>query len=150
MRVFSKFTTFFLIILPDLAIFYLSLFLTIQWRYQNRLSPAELMTHVRLFSVIYLLWLVIFYAHNLFDLTTFRRYTTQILSLVSATAVNFLLTASYFYFQPSLILTPRRFLILHIALTFCLVLIWHLIVKQLIKQRFLEYIYLFSFAGELN
>lgn len=150
MRVLKKSTAFWLIILPDWLLFYASLFLTISVRYPHGLSAPELRIHLASFTVIYLLWLVMFYAHNLFELKTFRRYTSLFFSLVSATFFNFLIAAAYFYFQPVLAITPRRFLLLNVFFAFALTLIWHLLVKTYLRSRFVENIFLFSFSGELK
>ena len=64
--------------------------------------------------------------------------------------MNVLVAIFYFYFQPNLILTPRRFLLINAASAFVLILGWHLLVKYFIKSRLVEGIYLFSFNNELK
>jgi lipopolysaccharide/colanic/teichoic acid biosynthesis glycosyltransferase len=64
--------------------------------------------------------------------------------------VNLLIAIGYFYFQPHLILTPRRFLLVDVGITFILVLVWNLILKIAIFSRFIQPVYLFSFNEELK
>ncbi len=145
-----KVLTFWLVFLPDAVLFYVGLYLAAFFRYDQVLSGVALSTHLATFSPLYVFWLVVFFIHGLFESASFRRYTSVVFNLVSAFAVNFLLSAIYFYFQPNLILTPRRFLLIHLGISFVLVLAWHLVVKYLIKNRLTQNVYLFSFDNELK
>ena len=138
------------IIIPDALLLYLSLWLAIYIRCEGALPRAQTNAHCAAFSVIFILWLLVFFIHGLFDITSFRRYTSLLFNLVSAMAVNSLVAITYFYFQPNLILTPRRFLIIQIFIAFGLLLLWHLLVKYFLKNRLIEGIYLFSFNNELT
>jgi exopolysaccharide biosynthesis polyprenyl glycosylphosphotransferase len=138
------------IFLPDLVILYASLFLAIRLRYPQGLAYSQRLGHIQAFSVIFIFWLVVFFVHGLFDARSFRRYTALIFNLVSAMAVNTLVAITYFYFQPNLILTPRRFLLIEVVVTLVLLVAWNLFVKYLLKNRVLEGVYLFSFEHELD
>jgi exopolysaccharide biosynthesis polyprenyl glycosylphosphotransferase len=96
------------------------------------------------------MWLLVFFIHGLFEIQTLRRYTTLLFNLVSSMLVNLLVAITYFYFQPNLILTPRRFLLIEIVVAFVLLLFWHMLVKYFVKNRLVEWIYLFSFNNELS
>jgi hypothetical protein len=137
------------IVFSDLVLFYASLWISINIRYKGGLPAAETAAHYQIFTVIFLIWLVVFFIHGLFEIDVFRRYTKLLFNLVSAMVVNLLVAVIYFYFQPNLILTPRRFLLIQVAVAFVLILIWHLILKYLIKNRFVQGVYLFSFNNEL-
>jgi exopolysaccharide biosynthesis polyprenyl glycosylphosphotransferase len=137
------------VILPDIVLLYLSLWLAIVWRYRGAISPAEIHAHFVAFSVIFALWLLVFFIHGLFEITSFRRYSGLVVNLASAMIVNFFIAVLYFYLQPNLILTPRRFLFVQIVIASLLILIWHLSVKYFIKNRITEDVYLFSFNNEL-
>ena len=141
---------FWAIILPDALLLYLSLYLAIAIRYHSQLPQDQSYAHYSAFSVIFLFWLLVFFIHGLFEASSFRRYTSLVFNLVSAMSVNFLIAIIYFYFQPNLILTPRRFLIIQIIVAFILLLLWRLLVKYFLKTRLIEGIYLFSFNNELK
>ncbi len=141
---------FWLIILPNLVLFYLSLWLTINWRYPDGLSEAQLSAQIINFTIIYFLWLLSFFSFRLFDRDVFRRYTTLFFTLGSAMIANLAIAVTYFYFQPGLILTPRRFLLVHVLLSFILILAWDLILKSFVFTRFIQPVYLFSFNEELK
>lgn len=137
------------ILVPDIVLMYIGLFLAVYIRYGHGLPGAAISAHVRAFSVIYGAWLVVFFIHNLFDVATFRRYSVLFFNLTAAMAVNVFVAIAYFYFQPGLILTPRRFLLVDVLVVFVLVLGWHVMVKYLLRNRFTEGLYLLSFNREL-
>jgi exopolysaccharide biosynthesis polyprenyl glycosylphosphotransferase len=141
---------FFIILFPDIVLLYLSLWLSVQIRFGGELGMGDWTSYLRAFSIIYAVWLVVFFIHGLFELASFRRYTFLIVNLASAMAINVLAAVLYFYLQPSLILTPRRFLAIDAAVAFGLILLWHLLIKYLIKNRIFEGVYLFSFNNELS
>ena len=118
-------------------------------RYHGSLGYGALDDHYKIFSIIFALWLLVFYIHGLFEIRVFRRYSSLFLNLFSAMAVNLLLAITYFYFQPNLILTPRRILLLLVGVSFVLVLFWYLLVKFAFKNRLSESVYLFSINNEL-
>lgn len=128
---------------------YLSLWLTVQIRYQGTLNSVALREHFQIFSLLYLFWILIFFIHGLFEVSSLRRYAGLVFNLFSAMLVNLLLSISFFYLQRNLDLTPRRFLLINAGLAFGLILFWHLLVKYFLKNRLVEEIYLFSFNQEL-
>jgi exopolysaccharide biosynthesis polyprenyl glycosylphosphotransferase len=145
-----KSLSFWLIIVPDAILFYLALWFAIVIRYHSSLGHQESQNIIRSFSMLFAFWLVVFFIHGLFESGAFRRYTGLIINLISAMVVNLLLAIIYFYFQPNLILTPRRFLLIDIAVTFILVLLWHLLMKYFLKNKLVEGVYVFSFGNELR
>lgn len=145
-----KLISFWLIFLPDIALLYLSLLLALKIRYGESLSLSARADHLQAFTIIFVLWLLVFFSHGLFELSALRRYAGLFLNMLSAMVVNLMIAVSFFYFQPNLILTPRRFLILQMAIAFLLLLLWHLLVKYLFKNRMTEGLYLFSFNNELR
>jgi exopolysaccharide biosynthesis polyprenyl glycosylphosphotransferase len=138
------------IALPDIILFYIGLWLTIMLRYHDALSQGSVTQLVRTFTYIFVAWLVVFFIHGLFEAASFRRYTSLVVSLFSASCVNLLAAILYFYFQPNLILTPRRFLLIDVAITFVLVMVWHLLMKSFFKNKLVQGVYIFSFGNELE
>lgn len=145
-----KLVSFWLILIPDLVLLYAGLLLTLRLRYGANVSPETTAAHLSAFSVVFVFWLLVFFSHGLFEISSLRRYTGLFFNLVSAMLVNLLIATSFFYFQPNLILTPRRFLIIDLAITFALLLAWHLLAKYFFKSRLVEGLYLFSFNNELG
>ncbi len=139
---------FWLVLVPDLALLYLSLWLSVQLRYGSEGHPSFTL-YVKAFSWLYFFWLLIFFIHSLFEIASFRRYTTLFFNLLSAMVFNLGLAVVYFYFQPNPGLTPKLFLLINVAVSFGAILLWHLFVKYVVKNRLREDIYIFSFNNEL-
>ena len=146
----KKTVGFWIIFIPNIILLYASLYLAIFLRYPHGLENSAWHNHLKAFSIIYVFWLLVLFIHGLFEISSLRRYTGLFINLVSATIVNFLVSVVYFYFQPNLILTPRRFLLINLAISFALILVWDLLVKYFIKNNLQEKIYLFSFSDELK
>lgn len=144
-----KYVILWLVLVPDIILLYASLWLAVSLRYEGGLDAQGWSTHVQAFSAIFVAWVVIFFIYNLFEVSTFRRYSVLLRSLLSATATNGLVAVLYFYSQPGLIITPRRFLLILLGVSFVLILGWHLVVKYFLKNRMVEYLYAFSFQNEL-
>ncbi len=140
---------FWVLLLPNLALLYLALFLAMRVRYPAGMSPEILSAHLWAFSWIFILWILNFFIHGIFDTSFFRRYLGLVFRLATAQVVNLLIAILFFYFQKDLILTPRRFLLVVLAISFALLLVWNLLVKFFLKNRIKENIFLFSFNQEL-
>lgn len=144
----NKNVSFWLVVLPNIVFLYASLYVSFLLRYRGVVEAESFNAHLQAFSVLYVLWFLVLFIFGLFEVRTLRRYTSLIFNLASAMLVNLLVAITYFYLQPQLILTPRRFLLIHVGVTFILLLAWYLLVKYLLKNRITEGVYLFSLAGE--
>lgn len=136
-----------LLLVSYIAVFYLSLLLAMRLRYGQFLGGDFLNQHLVAFSIVYISWLIIFYTHNLFEVAILRRFRTLVLSLASALTFCLGIAVAYFYFQPGLILTPRRFLLLHIVIAGVLLLLLQLVVKYVLNHKFVEDLYVFAPGG---
>lgn len=117
------------LVLPVIAWFYLGLFATMLLWYPAGVSTEVWREHLIHFSVIYCFWVIIFYSYRLFDKETLRRSQTFLARLMAVAMICFLATAIYFYFQPALLITPRRFLVSHILITFLGVFLWLALIR---------------------
>lgn len=130
------------LVLPVLALFYVGLLVTIQIWYPEGLDARSYEQHLTNFSVIYVFWLISFFIYTLFDLKTFQKFTVVIARLVAAMVTNALIAISYFYFQPELILTPRRFLLVHLFITFVCLLLWYGLAQRILLRLWKKNLYL--------
>lgn len=140
---------FWLIILPYIVLLYAGLWLAVKVRYGS-LDASGWNSHLSSFSVIFAFWLVVFFSHGLFEISSLRRYSSLFFNLLSAMVVNLFIAITFFYLQPDLILTPRRFLVLELGITFVMLFVWSLFAKHFFKSRLVEGLYLFSFNNELG
>jgi lipopolysaccharide/colanic/teichoic acid biosynthesis glycosyltransferase len=141
---------FLLLILPIIAWCYFGLFLTMQLWYPAGVSSESWREHLLHFSVVYVMWLLVFFAYTLFDLTTFRSSSTIITRLLAAMLTNAVIATAYFYFQPELILTPRRFLLVHLAITTIGIALWYAAVQYFLPRIWQRQLYLHGALYEQN
>jgi lipopolysaccharide/colanic/teichoic acid biosynthesis glycosyltransferase len=114
---------------------YLSLLLTIHFHYQDSLNPQQFKIHLQIFSFLFIIWILVFYIVGMFELGLLQRYTVLFFRTVTAVFVAFITAIIYFYVQPGLILTPRRFLLLQSLFLFVLIIVWLLILKKFFAEK---------------
>lgn len=119
----------FILVLSDILIFYISLTLTLLIRYLiiNRdlatfISSAPL--HLAPFTIIFLVWPIVFWAAGLYDITRLRNEEFFYKTLITAFAINASIASAFFYFIPYFIITPKINLFIDLALTILLLYVW--------------------------
>lgn len=112
----SQFGLFFLAAVLD----FVSLFLVLNLWYPRGLSADMLRLHWWWFAGLFVVWGIIRYIFDLFDGRSFKFAYKGLRRLFKAWAVSLIAGALYFYFQPQLLLTPRRFLLSVVTLSFSL------------------------------
>ena len=130
--------------LADIVLMCAALYVSILIRFGWNVSIAEVAAHYRYFTPIFVAWLAVFFSYSLFEVSSLRRYVDLVFRLLSAMAVNALIAVAYFYSQPNLSLTPRRFLILEVSVTFLFLLAFRLLLKYLLRSAYLENIYIYA------
>ncbi len=128
---------------PDLLIMLGALWVMLTTKYGNPLDSAWVRLHYRIFIPLFIIWLLIMVIHNLFEVNSLRRHHILFFNIVSAAFFSFLVGAVYFYYQPDLLLTPRRTLISLTAISFGGIFIWHLLVRWALRSRLPETYYFF-------
>ncbi len=119
----------FLLILSDILIFYISLSLTLIIRYLivDR-APVTLFSSINLhftsFSIIFIFWLLVFWAAGLYDITKLRNEELFYKTLIITFFINAVLAISLFYFIPYFIITPKINLFVDLALTLVILYFW--------------------------
>ncbi len=140
----SQYLTTWLLVIPTLAWFYIGLFLTMALWYPSGLSSSVWQEHILHFSIIYLLWLGVFFSYRLFDINMFNLGNSFFGRLFVALLINIFLAALYFYFQPDLLITPRRFLLVHVLITGIGILIWFSIIRRATNKASKQKIFIYT------
>ena len=136
------------LILPTLGIFAVSLWFTLVWRYPNGLDSNQLALHIKLFGWISLLWLAINYGFGLLDLWSYKTMARATSALVGASITNLFFAFVLFYLQPNLILTPRRFLFVDVAVVFVLSFVWQAFIRSIARKAIQSRVYLLDLEKE--
>ncbi len=97
-----------IIILGDIAVLYVSLILTLIIRYGPDSFNEPLTAHLKQFSLIFLVWILIFYLFDLYKNKQFRISFGTIQALTLAIFISVVASVIFFYLFPSLFkLTPK-------------------------------------------
>lgn len=135
-------------VVPTILFWYGALALALVIRYPNGLATVDLWAHVVAFSWVFALWLLGMFAHRLFEWRPVGDRSKTVAALVSATLTNAVLAIVYFYAQPDLLLTPRRFLVLVLGISFLLLLFWYGWVLQRVQAKFRQSWFVLGHADE--
>jgi len=106
----------FILLIGDILILYASLVIALIIRYRG-LDLSILRSHLMPFSIIYLIWLIIFYIHNLYDLDIAKNNIEFSSALIRALIIGGLLSVVFFYLAPNFAfnaITPKTNLFLNI------------------------------------
>ncbi len=139
-----------ILVIPDFLLLYLALFAALVIRFGEWPDAIRWMAHIRVFSPVFILWLLVFFIHGLFEAKTLRRFGSLLFNAVSAMVVNVLIAIVYFYIQPNFVLTPRRVLLIDAVLTLGLIISWHIVIQALLKRRFTQGVFILSKTNELS
>lgn len=125
----------FLLLIGDLIILYFSLWLTLELRYWPNFNPSLWQQHWLPFTIIYFIWLIIFYISGLYDLNlaknTIKFYSTLFQSLAVSAGVAIL----FFYLIPYFGITPKTNLVLNLSILTLLLSGWRQVFNRLIKSK---------------
>lgn len=133
------------LVIGDIICFYFALYLMAVIR---SLSTDYFGVHFNLFSLIFLVWIFIFYVGHFYELTTFKERKKIISSLIKLQIINILLAIVIFYLYP--IITPKTNLLLIIVFSSLFVLIWRLIFYSIFSKKIIYPMMLLGDSEELK
>lgn len=119
----------------DLAVFLVALFLALKIRYGLGGVAYDYTEHVQILLEVFLLWLIIFYINQLYDITKFDDKLFLLYATSRAMIANFVVTITFFYIIPKLIFTPKTILFLMIFLTWIGAIGWRLFFTKIFAQE---------------
>lgn len=124
-----------LLLLGDVVVLYVSLLLTLLIRYQNLSNVSLVREHILPFSILFIIWLAVFYIYNLYDLTATKNTLEFFTAFGKVLIINFSLAVLFFYFIPFFEITPKRNLFLFLLVFSILFLIWRQGINRTLKTR---------------
>lgn len=124
------------LILGDISIFYVALIATLTLRYGRTLfiQPGLLSIHLIAFTLIFALWLLVFYIANLYEFVVTRNNIEFFSTFAYAFLINTLLAIAFFYFSPSLRITPKTTLFLFLIITGVILAPWRYYFNIILKH----------------
>lgn len=116
----------FVLLLGDLVSFVVALWLSLLIRALEVPSEEFFLTHLLPFSLLFVVWIFVFYIAGLYE-----KHTTILRSrlpsiLASTQFINSALAVVFFYFIPLFVITPKTILFIYLFVSFVLVLSWRM------------------------
>ena len=108
----------------DIIILYLSLYLTLLIRYSSKQLATSWAIHLWPFTIIFLLWLIIFYISNLYNLNLAINNLKFFQLSGKALAITGLISLTFFYLIPQINIAPKRNLFIFIVIFAVLFVLW--------------------------
>ena len=121
------------LLLGDILILYLSLWLTLFVRYGGNFDFNRWQQHFWPFTIIYLLWLIVFYIAGLYELTLARNNINFYSTLLRGLMINAGLAIAFFYFIHYFGITPKTNLFLNLTIFTLLFSTWRQLYNHLLK-----------------
>ena len=125
----------FLLFLLDVLVLYASLALVLVFRYRDVFS-YQWSLHLPAFSIIFVLWILVFYIINLYETSFLRNtinfYTNLIRAIITAASISI----AFFYLIPFFNIAPKRNLFLFILIFSGLELINRYIFNNIAERKF--------------
>lgn len=122
-----------IILCGDTLGLYLALFLALTVRYQKNPWPETWAAHWPTFSLIFFLWLIVFYLSGLYDLRKAKNDLQFFSSFLIGLGVNLLLAIGYFYIVNLPNLSPKTILLLLVTIYLPLFILWRLLAHFLLR-----------------
>ena len=125
----------YLLLFGDIAILYFSLWLTLIIRYQTATNTLWL-KHFWPFTAVFIIWLIIFYVDNLYELNYTQGKASLVARLLRSMAIGGVLAIIFFYLGQNRFFSirPQRVLLIDAGITTLLIYFWHLAFITLTKS----------------
>ena len=123
-----------ILLLGDWLLLYISLFLTLIIRHQHWPEPTIWQEHLAIFSWIFILWLLIFYIANLYNLNVLAKgphFTERVLRTIATAAI---LSLIIFYLWPQARITPKTNLAIFTGVYILAFLAWRHLWRHNLRQ----------------
>lgn len=121
--------------LGDIVSLYAGLVLTVVFGFWGRFNIQTFKEHLFPFSILYFLWLIIFYIFDLYNLNVSRTRFLFYPRFIQALTVDFVLGLALFYLWPAFGISPKTNLVFNIVFFGILDLTWRRIFYRLFSKR---------------
>lgn len=113
-----------ILLLGDLICFEFALWLGLSARHWRLVSQSDFMRHLPLLSILFLIWIIVNYINNLYEIDQNPKNISFYRQIWEAAGIAFIVGIVYFYFAPIDNISPKTILLLNVVLGYGLVTIW--------------------------
>lgn len=142
-----------LLLSGDIAVLYLSLYLALLVRYRENPTGELWQMHFWPFTLIFILWIIIFYISNLYSLHTAVNNTKFFQLANKSLIISVLIALAYFYLAPGISIAPKTNLLIYVIIFYILFLFWrrfyNLTLKSYLPKKNIAFIGLSGLTKEL-
>ena len=128
----------------DIALFYAALYLTLYLRYLSQPQNEVWEQNSAAFTWIFLIWLLVFYIGNLYDLKSFAHRGRFVESYLKTLVITLILSIIFFYLFPYKNISPKTNLLIFTGVYSALFLIWRFTFSYFLKNRLPKIIWVLS------
>lgn len=114
----------FVLVIGDLAALFAALWVSLFIRYGALPSASLLSSHLAVFSVVFIIWIIVYNIAGLYDKLNFFSERKFSRGLIRAQVINSALAVAFFYLVPSLAITPKTVLFIYVIISFALLYLW--------------------------
>ncbi|MEK9160899.1 MAG: sugar transferase [Patescibacteria group bacterium] len=137
-----------LLFIGDLAVFVVSLWFTLLLRYQQIPREAVFMEHFAPFSILFALWVFVFYISGLYGKGIILLKTKWPDAIMRTQFANVVLAALFFFLAPGIAIAPKTNLMIYLIVSLLLIFIWRLAVYPRLTTNSARYPALLLAEGE--
>lgn len=126
----------FLLLLGDFIVFYIALWATLVVRYLQFPNESTLDSHLLPFSILFLVWICLFYIAGLYDKQTLIYRSRLVFIIINAMVANVALAAVFFFFLlPVFGIAPKTNLLIYLGISSILIPLWRTLIYPLFLPR---------------
>jgi lipopolysaccharide/colanic/teichoic acid biosynthesis glycosyltransferase len=115
-----------MLLVGDILLFVASLWIALFLRNLSAPSPGNFYLHLAPFSLLFVVWVAVFYIAGLYGKHTVILRSKLPSILLNALLANAILAVAFFYFIPFFGITPKTVLFIYLAVSFILMLAWRM------------------------
>jgi exopolysaccharide biosynthesis polyprenyl glycosylphosphotransferase len=125
----------FALFLGDLAVFLVSLYLTLTFRFGELPTRDILVTHFVPFSVLFVIWVVVSFIAGLYEKHTLTLKGKLALILTRVQVANAVISIAFFYFIPYFNISPKIILFIYLIISLIIMVAWRMAIAETLGRR---------------
>ncbi len=127
-----------ILLLGDLAVFFTALWGSLYLRYQTIPSSLLFSDHLKPFSFIFAIWILVLYIFDLYARQTLSFKRKLLGLLFRAQLFNSIIAVTFFYFIPYFSIKPKISLFLTLILAFSMLVLWRVYLLKFVYRGKIE------------
>jgi lipopolysaccharide/colanic/teichoic acid biosynthesis glycosyltransferase len=124
-----------ILFLGDILFFYVSLWITLLLRYWQLPDSGTLGMHILPFSILFLVWLVVFFISGLYEKRTTFMKSVLPSTIFKVQIVNSVIAVLFFYFIPLFAIAPKTNLFIYLLVSLLIFAIWRVYLVNLVTPK---------------